>query len=227
MFIDTKNGRVYAHQRDSISMEQRFWKAEVRGRTVITTMDGHFCETGTKQKSYPSEAAADRAARADYAKKLRVGFVPIPEAALIPLMRLVFRVGYLGKGSRGHRKAFAKPSKNVVYACRIQKYWRGQWRWESFFATHGDIGGETSTKTFPQTYKGAWAMHLDERKYVRIGSGWYQSERKEFLPIERYIKAMNKRLAKQPVAAPVALPAPEQPVPTIVVRKLPRARARR
>jgi hypothetical protein len=226
MHIDTKNGRVYAHQRDSISMEQRFWKAEVRGRTVITTMDGHFCEIGTTEKSYPNEAAADRAARADYAKKLRVGFLPIPEAELIPLMRLVFSVGYRGKGSRGHHKTFGRPSKNVVYACRIQKYWRGQWRRESFFTTHGDIGGETMSKTFPQTDKGAWAMHLDERKHVRNRRGWYQSERKELAPIERYIKAMNKRLAKQPTA-PVDLPAPEPPVPTIVPRKLTRATSSR
>ena len=84
--------------RETIRMEQRFWKAEVRGRTVITTTDGYFCETGSAKKTYPSTAAADCAARADYAKKLRVGFVPIREAELIPLMRLVFRICVRGEG---------------------------------------------------------------------------------------------------------------------------------
>src|SRR6516165_9625155 len=121
MYIDTKEGRLHVYNRDSVYMDQRFWKAEVRGRDVIITMDGHFCERGTTKKSYPTNAAADRAARADYAKKLRVGFVPIPDAELIPLMELVFRVGIRAEGSGGYEKKLGKPSKNAVYACRLQK----------------------------------------------------------------------------------------------------------
>jgi len=225
MQIKGEDGRyLILHIRDSIYLDQRFWRAEVRGRTVVTMTYGRHWDSGTAKKSYPTDAAADRAARADYARKLRVGFVPTPEAEFIPLLRHVLRVGYKGQGSSGHEKKVGEPSKNVVYACRVQKYWRGQLKNGKFVASRGDIGGKVATRTFPFTQSGQWTLIVDQRKYADIGRSWYQSSNKELAPIERYVKAMNKRLAKQPPAAPVALSAPEPPVPTIVTRKLPRYR---
>jgi len=68
MYVDTKDGRLYVSSKDSVYMKQRFWKAEVRGNTVVTTTDGHFWQSDTTTTSYPSPAAADRAARLEYAR---------------------------------------------------------------------------------------------------------------------------------------------------------------
>ena len=219
--VEGKDGPLRVYTRDSINMEQRFWRAEVLGRTVVTTTHGHFWHTGTTKKSYPSNAAADRAARAELASKLRVGFVSIPESELIPLMRLVFKVGVRGEGDGSYPTKLPDPSTNTVYACRFQQYWRGQVTASSFVATHGEIGGPIVSRTFPLSNRGLAAYRRDED--ANVGRSWYQSSRKELAPIERHIKAMNKRLAKRP-GPPIDVPAPTRLIPTIVTRKLPRGR---
>jgi hypothetical protein len=203
---------------DDIRIEQRFWRAEVRDRTVVTSTSGYHSNNGTSEKTYPTREAAERAARADYAKKLRVGFVPIPDAELHALMRHVFKVGIRGEGSRVKRDV-GKPSKNVAYACRCQKFWRGRRDDATVTISAGDIGGkvETTTAKYPDDDR-AWHA-LNDARWKFWNACVYESAPKELTAIERYVKAMNRRLARLPADAPADLPPPETPTPTIIPRR--------
>jgi hypothetical protein len=177
------------HQ-DDVRILQRFWTAELRDRK-LTTRAIHSLSVGggTTSKTYRTRAAAERAAEIELAKMIRLGYQSIPCKELAPLQR------FAAKASRAR---FYPPEKaappDKVYAAHLQKFWRAKRDLEVVVTTSGDIAGKTQSKT--KRYRDIGLARWSVAEDAPLHEGYYTGSVRELTALQRYLKALNARLAK-------------------------------